>query len=317
MEQPPPVTPRGRLKELITRADAFFDAASRVVSPDEEPEAIRWFEAKDHWFELPDELKQQAFALIDDIVAFGHDVAPLIRHSPLLTEVDIRETGHATKGMRAALRLRNFEHIGPDIVHDGDNAFVRAAYDTESYKEHPEQARRHFHRWSRSLDDRLALGARDYDIGSIASASSPKPASSGFTTSGYRPGTAFILMWIAGDRPELVDVHNTVKRCFERFEIVARRADEIEHDDVITARILDEIKTAEFLFADLTGERPSVYYEVGYAHALGRRVMMYRRHGTNIHFDLAAYNCPEYENLAELEDRLMKRLESVTGKKPR
>jgi len=218
----------------------------------------------------------------------------------------------AVRRVDAALRLRRFEEWGPGVINDEDIILgVRPAGFSEDRRLQPTEA-------LAEIDDALDQVSRRVGVlraeteAEAAGEALPARVLPATQLLGIRPGTAFIMMMMDPENLELEDVKRAIQEECARFGIHATRADEDEHSGEITHQILDQIRTSEFLIADLTGERPSVYYEVGFAHAIGKRPILYRRTGTKLHFDLAVHNCPEYRNLTELRERLHKRLTAMT-----
>lgn len=293
------------LEELISIAKQYFDQAGSIVA---EIPWDEWKVSRDYvWDKLPEQLQITANTIIRRALTLSGKLAPILKLAPLATEADQRDLATTAKNMRAAVLFRSYRHWDAEILHDEGTALgVRPAGQSEDDPLDPHAAKRAFDDCTDKISDILEL-IESSEL--ISDRSGPLVAASR-----YRQGTAFIMMWIDKTNPKLDDVCDAVKEVFALFGVTAVRADDIEHQDLITERILSEIATAEFLFADLTGARPSVYYEVGYAHALKKRVILFRDAGTNLHFDLAGYNCPEYSNLRDLKDKLKKRLESLTNR---
>ena len=65
--------------------------------------------------------------------------------------------------------------------------------------------------------------------------------------------------------------------------------------------------------ADLSHERPNVYYEIGLAHGQKSDVVLIARESTKLHFDLSGFNVLFYKNMTELLKRLERRLTAVVG----
>lgn len=233
------------------------------------------------------------------------EIAGAARGSPLLAEADMQELRHSTREMLASVRFREYRHWGVYVHHDeGTVLGVDPASQEETPLEEPSTAASRF--------DSAVVKALDLsDLLLPSDGAEGVPAGS----TNYRPNTAFLMMAIDDRNPELEDIRTAVKEVFREFGIEVVAADEIEHEEAITDRILAEIEGCEFLIADLTHERPNVYYEIGHAHALNRRVILVRKKGTKPHFDVAHRNCPEYENATGLKRLLRRRLEAVTNKR--
>ncbi len=66
----------------------------------------------------------------------------------------------------------------------------------------------------------------------------------------------------------------------------AERLDEQVFMEGILERIFNQISKADVVIADMTGRNPNVFYEVGYAHALGKIVLLLTQDADDIPFDL-------------------------------
>lgn len=300
-------------RALSNDADKYFAAAASTI-PEEGPGPhllSDFYATNQYWDKLPDALQSIANSLIDRLIPLCAELADQARSSPLTGTEDLQEIKVATKAMRAALRLRLYRYDRPDVIHDeGTVLGFRPGEQSESFGLSPKAAEDEFFDHLSKLGAILKLVEATASVSPVLTSNTPtEPAK-------YRTGTAFIMMWMDAQHPELTDVADAVRSVFRSFGVRAIRADDLEHEGLITERVLNEIRTSEFLFADLTGVRPNVYYEIGYAHALGKRVILFRRSGTGLHFDLAGYNCPEYENLRDLREKLTKRLVSLTNRNP-
>jgi hypothetical protein len=259
---------------------------------------------------LTEEHKAIAQQLRQKLASFGTDLLVAFKTSPVLEQTDEAAMRRVLRGMSAALSLKEWRYHEAYIIHDeGQFHGVMPASQDESDSDLRTCVKQFFDGVA-NIEEKLDLIAPTPEniAGAIV-------ASQVAGVRKYRPNTAFIMMQIDDGNPELEDIKNTIKEVFKEFGITAIRSDEIEYSDVVTQRILNEIATSEFQIADLTGERPSVYYELGYAHAVEKRPILYRKKGTKLHFDVAGFHCPEYKNVTELKEKLRARLEEMTGRK--
>ncbi|MFO1315880.1 MAG: hypothetical protein U1F58_09765 [Burkholderiales bacterium] len=93
------------------------------------------------------------------------------------------------------------------------------------------------------------------------------------------------------------------------------RVDAQPHVDRIDTKIMAEIKNSRFVVADVTLQRPGVYFEAGYALGLGIPVFWCVRKDDlpNVHFDTRQYNHVIWEAPSDLAEQLQAFISVVIG----
>jgi hypothetical protein len=123
-----------------------------------------------------------------------------------------------------------------------------------------------------------------------------------------------LVFVIIAFRDDMEPVFEGIKAAGESVGLSVKRVMDVIGDYRITDQIIQMINSARFIVADLTLERPNVYFELGYARGLGKNVITIAREGTNIHFDIKDWTYISYNDSRVLEQKLRKRFEFELSK---
>lgn len=95
------------------------------------------------------------------------------------------------------------------------------------------------------------------------------------------------------------------------------RVDEQIFVEAVTERVFNQIAKSDFIIADMSGRNPNVFYEVGYAHALGKRTILLTSNVDDIPFDLKHLPHIIYNNsLVDLREKLTRQIEWLVENPP-
>ena len=95
---------------------------------------------------------------------------------------------------------------------------------------------------------------------------------------------AFVLMPFSA---EFDDIYRFgIKEPAAELGIAAERVDEQIYRETILERVYRQIDVAHIIIADMSGQNPNVFYEVGYAHAKNKLCVLVTSTAADIPFDL-------------------------------
>jgi hypothetical protein len=128
----------------------------------------------------------------------------------------------------------------------------------------------------------------------------------------FQPPKNQVFMIMKFGDPVLDSAYRSVYRpVVKRFQLACVRVDEINDSGKISDQILELIAESKYIIADLTGSRPNCYYEAGFAHALGKEIILCINDGEYAHFDLQGHRFIQWRTESDLRKKLGQRLKSL------
>lgn len=126
--------------------------------------------------------------------------------------------------------------------------------------------------------------------------------------------SVFVVMQFTQEYNDLYE--QVIIPVISKYNMNCIRADDIYTATPILADIINEIKAASIVIADITPDNPNVFYELGFAHALNKpTIVLSEKQRTKLPFDVSGLRTIFYDNSiagkAKVEQTLTKFIEKI------
>jgi hypothetical protein len=113
---------------------------------------------------------------------------------------------------------------------------------------------------------------------------------------------AFVAMPFGEDFDDLY--HYGMSAAIRSNGLLSERIDQTSYTGNVLAKIKEKIETAAIVVANLTGDNPNVFLEVGYAWGCRKPTVLLCKKGSPLRFDVQSEKCILYASIRDCEERL-------------
>jgi hypothetical protein len=158
--------------------------------------------------------------------------------------------------------------------------------------------------------ERVALHPFDYsDTGGVPYFQLQRLSVAGQEVLDVDPRFVFVLMPFTKEFEDAWTL--AIRPAAEEQGFACRRADDFMHTRDIMEVVRENIRRAGLIIADMTHNNPNVFYELGFAHACGKPVILITRERMAVPFDLRSVQNIEYSTATDLKLGLTRVLQAM------
>jgi hypothetical protein len=105
----------------------------------------------------------------------------------------------------------------------------------------------------------------------------------------------YVFIMMPFQNEHFIVFEKVIKPTLEKFGILCEHSREMMFADRIIDTVIEKIKLSSFLIADTTGKNANVFYELGYAHALNKKVILITQNINDIPFNINSLRHIQYK----------------------